>query len=183
MKDRQHKARRFPHSCNRNAGISSRKAQRARTRIAAADQHQLIELIRRMRDPDQPPDSFAQVKAGMVRLVQRGKRVAEIRELVAEHYAITAEIDGPPDGGEPLLNLFAASLDQRAQIRRDRGYVGQAGPPPDLKCTNARVTSAGARKLSGYAPKPSGLPVHSRSSGDFPAQFRAPAFSRPRGRR
>lgn len=76
-------------------------------------------------------------------------------------------VHDPPDdgGGSPVLLMVL--FDRRAQIRRDRGYVGQAGPPPRLEPQKAfdpaasgvetRPEAANCRKDSA---SPNGNPPH-----------------------
>jgi hypothetical protein len=108
-------------------------------------------------------------------------KLERVKQLVLE--TVLDEPEPPPRGSSNRADPF----DDRARIRRDRGYLGQAGPPPrTLKnVESARAINTGRsdepfQAMRNVCRRSS----HSPSSEYFPAQISASAFLRPRrGRR
>lgn len=104
----------------------------------------------------------------------------DLRDAIAAHLVVAdtqREAVGRTSAPPCLIRL-----DHRALIRRDRGYIGQAGPPPDAETQNApnagRFTDSRGHRSRFATPT-----VKPASVGWQPPKFSGRENSCPRGRR
>jgi hypothetical protein len=137
------------------------------------------DICRLLDDPVTQVDT-PRVQVMRLRMIDRALELeATVERLQRRILEIWPDPPRSPCG--PLMPISEIVINLRALIRQ-RPFSCAGPPPPEI--TNARVASTGAQKSEYAVTAWRGRSTHTPSSADFHAQFRAPAFLRPRrGRR